>query len=433
VGEARQAREVDVVVVGAGPAGLAVAASLAGRGAGRVEVLDREEEAGGIPRHSAHTGYGLRDLHRVLTGPAYARRRTDLAVAAGATVRTGVTVTGWAGPLAVDTTSPAGLERLTARAVVLATGARERPRPARLLPGTRPAGVWTTGQLQQAVLAGQPVGRSAVVVGAEHVSFSAVVTLAHAGVRVVAMVTDLPRHQSYPAFRAAALLRWGFPLLTGTTVTRLLGRPRLTGVEVRSGTGRAAVLDPETGVEVRSGTGRTAVLDADTVVLTGDWIPDHELARRGGLALDPGTRGPAVDTASRTSQPGVFAAGNLVHPVETADVVALEAEHVADAVLRRLRGSEPPYAPVPVQVEAPLAWVAPNLADPADLRPPRNRFVLWSGAFADRPVLEVVQGGRVLRRRRSWRPLVPNRPFDLDAGWLDAVDPAAGPVRLRLL
>ena len=412
--DGRRLREVDVLVVGAGPGGLAAAAALGARGAGRVEVVDREQETGGIPRHSVHAGYGLRDLHRAMSGPAYARRRTELAVDAGATVRTDVSVTGWAGPLTLDMTSPAGLERVTARAVVLATGARERPRPARLIPGTRPDGVWTTGRLQETVLAGQPVGRRAVVVGAEHVSFSAVVTLAHAGVRVVAMVTDLPRHQSYDAFRVGALLRWGFPLLTDTAVTRLLGRPRLTGVEVRSSTGR------------------TAVLDADTVVLTGDWVPDHELARRGGLLMDAGTRGPAVDTAFRTSVPGVFAAGNLVHPVVTADAVALEAEPLADAVVRHLAGLAEAAAPVPVRVEAPLAWIAPNLLDPAGPAPPRDRFVLWSRAFADRPVVEVVQAGRPLYRDRSWRSLVPNRPAYLTSAWMRRVDPGGGPVTARL-
>jgi thioredoxin reductase len=415
VPDGRRERDVDVLVVGAGPGGLAVATELAARGAGRVEVVDREQEAGGVPRHSVHTGYGLRDLHRTLSGPAYARRRTQLAVDAGATVRTGVSVTGWAGPLTLDTTSPAGLERVTARAVVLATGARERPRSARLIPGTRPAGVWTTGELQQAVLAGQPIGRHAVVVGAEHVSFSAVVTLAHAGVRVVAMVTDLPRQQSYGAFRAGALLRWAFPLLTGTTVTGLLGRPRLTGVEVRSATGR------------------TAVLDADTVVLTGDWIPDHELARRGGLAMDAGTHGPAVDTALRTSVPGVFAAGNLVHPVETADAVALEGAPVADAVVRHLTDGDDAGVPVPVRVEAPLAWIAPNLVDPAGPPPPRGRFVLWSRGFVDRPAVEIVQAGRVVHQDRSWRSLVPNRPAYLTDAWSARVDPAGGPVSVRLI
>ena len=112
-------RQVDVLVVGAGPAGLAVGAELARLGAGSVEVLERESEAGGIPRHSHHTGYGLRDLHRLLTGPEYARRRVDLATGAGVAVRVETTVSGWAEPLALDLVSPGGIERVEAHSIVM--------------------------------------------------------------------------------------------------------------------------------------------------------------------------------------------------------------------------------------------------------------------------------------------------------------------------
>src|SRR5216683_5241417 len=114
----------DVLVVGAGPAGLAAAAELRRLGAGRVVVADRDDEAGGIPRHSAHTGFGARDLRRVLTGPGYARRYADAAAAAGADIRLGTTVTGWdgsvrpGGPYRVTLTSAAGTDTVDAAAVL---------------------------------------------------------------------------------------------------------------------------------------------------------------------------------------------------------------------------------------------------------------------------------------------------------------------------
>ncbi|MGA8461829.1 MAG: FAD-dependent oxidoreductase, partial [Streptosporangiaceae bacterium] len=101
---------IDVLIVGAGPAGLAAAAELRRLGAGQVLVADREQQPGGVPRHSAHTGYGMRDLHRVLTGPAYARRYAAAAAAAGAEIRTGTTVTGWAGNGRATLTSSSGIE-----------------------------------------------------------------------------------------------------------------------------------------------------------------------------------------------------------------------------------------------------------------------------------------------------------------------------------
>ncbi len=128
----RTTLEVDALVVGAGPAGLAAAVALKGGGAGTVLVIEREDEAGGIPRLCAHTGFGLRDLHRVLSGPAYARRWVKRARSAGVDIRTSSMVTGWAAPGRAEVTGPDGLLEVHARAVVLATGARERPRAARL-------------------------------------------------------------------------------------------------------------------------------------------------------------------------------------------------------------------------------------------------------------------------------------------------------------
>src|SRR2546430_14667587 len=100
--------EAPVVVVGGGPAGLACAIELRRRGVADVLVLEREQHAGGIPRHSAHQGFGVRDMRRVMSGPRYARRYRELARRAGARVEEGAMVTGWsaAGELAV--TSPAG-------------------------------------------------------------------------------------------------------------------------------------------------------------------------------------------------------------------------------------------------------------------------------------------------------------------------------------
>ncbi|WP_020127486.1 NAD(P)/FAD-dependent oxidoreductase [Streptomyces sp. 303MFCol5.2] len=416
-------RQVDVLVVGAGPAGLATAARLAAAGAGRVEIVDRETRAGGAPRHCAHGGYGT--LLHPLTGPAYARLLVTATRQAGATVRTGVTALDWAGPLALHTLGAEGPGTVTARAVVLATGARERPRAARLVPGTRPAGVYTTGELQQAVhLYGQRIGTRAVVVGAEDVSYAAADTVRAAGATVVAMLTDLPGPQTTPARAADSRLRHGTPLLTGTTVAELLGRGRLSGVRVRHRDGR------------------TAVLPCDTVVFTGDFVPEHELARRGGLVLDPGTRGPAVDGALRTSRPGVFAVGSVLHAVESAATAVRDGAHAAGAVLDHLATTDHPVATgrpsgadradradaVPLLVEPPLRWIAPNRVTPADRLP----YVLRTATRLPRPVLRVTQNGRVLHRERLWMAALPNRTLRLPAGWTHRVDPGDGPVHVSV-
>ena len=408
---------VDVLVVGAGPAGLSAAVELRRLGVGSVLVADREAEAGGIPRHSFHTGYGLREMRRLLSGPAYARALADAAVAAGAELRLGTTVTcclpGASGGHAVTMTSARGIDTVGAGVVLLATGCRERPRTARLVPGDRPAGVMTTGELQQRVYLGhERLSGRAVVVGAEHVSFSAVVTLAHAGASVVALVTEYERQQSYLAFRAGAALRWRVPVWTSTAVGRVAGRERLEGVEV---------------ADLRTGT--TRFVPCDTLVFTADWIPDYELARHIGLGLDRGTRGPVVDTLLRTSAAGVFAAGNLVHAAETADIAALSGRHAARH-MASLGAAGAARAPVPVRAEAPLRWISPNAiafgaGGPAP--PPLGRFVLRSQEFRRMARLEVRQDGRVLGRSGPVR-LIPGRPVHLGVGWLEQVNPAGGPV-----
>ena len=133
-----------VVVIGAGPAGLAAALELRRRGTTDVVVIDRESEVGGIPRHAKHQGFGLRDLRRPLSGPAYARRYAALAASAGAELRTDTMVTGWSPDGPLELTGPRGTETIEPDALILATGCRERPRSARLVPGSRPEGVMTT-------------------------------------------------------------------------------------------------------------------------------------------------------------------------------------------------------------------------------------------------------------------------------------------------
>ncbi len=405
----------DVVVVGGGPSGLTAATALAARGVD-VLVLDREPEAGGIPRHSDHPGYGVRDLRRNLTGPAYARRLVELAEAAGAELRTEAVVTGWAGERSLEVTSPQGRIRIDARAVVLATGARERPRAARRIPGDRPAGIYTTGQLQGLVHQyHHAVGERAVVVGSELVSWSAVLTLREAGCKTVLMTTEHAKPEAYLAFSLPGRAVLRVPVATTTRVTRIIGRDRVQAVEVE---------------DLRTRVRRTVA--CDTVICTGDWIADNELVRLADLAYDPGTTGPVVDTALRTSRHGIFAVGNLLHPVDSADVAALDGRHAAQHVLAHLNGARWPEGGIRLTADAPFRWVSPGLFRPGDPVPPRGRLLLWCNEFHRRPSVAAVQGGRIIGERTTPWPAAPGRMFRLPASVLDEVDAAGGPVKLVL-
>ncbi len=404
-----------VVVVGGGPAGLACAVELRRLGVADVLVLEREGRAGGIPRHCDHQGFGVRDLRRLLPGPRYADRYVRAALEAGCSLECGTMVTGWSPDGELQLTGPRGHSSVAAEAVVLATGCRERPRPARLIAGSRPRGVMNTGTLQQLVHDGRRLQGRALVVGAEHVSFSAVLTLRRAGAEVVAMITELPHQQSLPLAALAARARFGTPLSTRTALRSIEGRPVVERVRLE-----------------RLDTGAERSLDCELVVLSADWIPDHELAVLGGLELDPATRGPRVDASLRSTRAGVFAAGNLLQGAEPADVAALSGRHAARAVSGWLRGAGAWPAPsAPIVTRAPLGWITPNAIGRDAGPPPRGHFSLRAGTFLRRPAIEVRQGGRRLWHGRLAR-LQPGRSTALEAGWVTAADPAGEPVEVGL-
>jgi glycerol-3-phosphate dehydrogenase len=422
LGVLRGSIHAEVLIVGAGPAGLAAALELKKLGVKDVVIVEREPEAGGIPRMCGHIGFGLTDLHRVLTGPSYARKYREMADQAGIKIHTSTTITGWedataADRSALDFTSPDGIGTIEARSVLLATGVRERPRSARLVPGHRPQGVFTTGSLQRFVYEHElPVGKRAVIVGAERVSLSVVLTLMHAGTRVLNMITELSHHQLYlPVFLPAKILFADIlaraPIFTNTRISNIFGRQRVEGIEL-------------THLE----SGRTRIVECDTVVFTGSWIPENELARKVNLTAGKPALGPQVDARFRTAQPGIFAAGNLLRGVETADWAALEGRGAARSIARFLADAGWSGTRLEVRAEPPLDWVCPSLLL-LDALP--DRFRIRSHEFRDHAVVRITQGRRVLFDQKI-RRLVANTSIELSGEWTRRVDFSGGSLKIEV-
>ena len=353
------AAPIDVVVIGAGPAGLAAAAAARRAGAGRVVLLERQGEPGGVPRQCGHSPYGMREFHRVMGGRAYARRLVEDARAAGVEIRCGQSVVGLdtgvdAGVDAEDagtrapgprlrTVSSDGHATLAPRAVIVATGVRETTRAAALLPGQRPGGILNTGALQDLVYlrGGRVPFRRPVVLGSELVTMSALITCATHGIRPVALIESAAR----PILRAP--LNW---------LPRTLGVPVLLGAEIVDVEGQ----DRVRGVRARLADGTERAFECDGLLLTGRFVPEASLLRGAGAAMDARTQGPRIDACGRTSLPGVYAVGNVLRGVETAGWAWAEGGRVARAAVRDLTGS-PPEAVAPAGATPPRTRPAGNI------------------------------------------------------------------------
>lgn len=315
--------EVEVAVVGGGPAGLAAATRLRERGIASVAVLEREPAAGGIPRHCGHFPFGLREFHRLLRGTNYARRLVTEAESAGVAIHSDTTVVGLEPGPRLRLSTPQGARDLVAQRVLLATGVRETSRAARFIGGERPLGVVTTGALQSLIyLAQKRPFRRPVILGSELVSFSALLTCRHAGIRPIAMVEANPRITAR-SFAVALPRLLGVPLHLSTELVAIHGRPRVEGVTLRHADGRSFDLP------------------CDGVIVTGAFTPEASLVRLGPLALDSGSGGPVVDQFGRCSDPAFFAAGNLLRPVETAGWSWQEGVAAGDALADSLAGRLP--------------------------------------------------------------------------------------------
>lgn len=307
-----------VVIVGGGPAGLSAARVLVAAGLRDVLVLERNPGAGGVPRFCGHRGWGMLDFRRAWKGPDYAARLVS--AAAGAEIRTHASVLALHPGGELDVSTQAGIERVAARAVLLATGTREAPRAARLLPGTRPWGVLNTGAFQEMVHAGGMVPfRRPVILGSELVGFSALLTARHAGIRPVAMVEEGTRIRAPWPAGSVARLAFGVKVIAGARILAIEGGARVEALRIARG-------------------GREEAIACDGIVVSGRFLPDAAFMRTSHLAMDEATGGPVVDAGWRCSDPAYFAAGNVLRPARHSGAVAREGMAAARAILRALDG-----------------------------------------------------------------------------------------------
>ena len=309
-------KKIDVLIIGAGPAGVAAGIGAKREGAENVVVIERDWDLGGILQQCIHPGFGLRTFKEELTGPEYMHRFIQQAHEAGVEFRTNTMVfqidrennTVW------TMNKERGIESLNPSAIVLTMGCRERPLGTIRIPGTRPSGIYTAGTAQRFVnMEGYMPGKRAVILGSGDIGLIMARRMIWEGATVEGVYEVMSWPGGLRRNIAQCLDDYGIPFHLRTTVTRIHGQDRLEGVTV------AQVDDHMTPIK-----GTERYVECDTLLLAIGLIPENELSRMAGVDIHPVTGGPVVNDLLQTSNPAIFAAGNVVIVYDLVDNVSDE-------------------------------------------------------------------------------------------------------------
>jgi NADPH-dependent 2,4-dienoyl-CoA reductase/sulfur reductase-like enzyme len=336
--------------VGGGPAGLAAAAAAREAGAENVLLIERGERLGGILNQCIHDGFGTKMLGEALTGPEYAQIFIDRLSDSGVTSSLETMVLDLTPDRELTICSEDGIRRIKAGSVVLCTGCRERTRGAIRIPGTRPAGVFTAGVVQEYMnLRNILVGRKAVILGSGDIGLIMARRLTLEGVKVECVAEILP----YPSGLARNIVQclddFDIPLYLSTTVVDIHGVDRLQGVTL-------AQIGPKGGV-VR---GTKRFIDCDTLLLSVGLIPENELAKKAGIDLSPVTTGPIVDDQFQTSVPGIFCGGNALQVHDLVDYASMESQKAGQSAATFAGAGKLPDQNIDVQPGNGIRYVVPQ-------------------------------------------------------------------------
>ena len=383
-------RYYDVAVIGAGPAGLAAAASAKESGAEKVVVIERDFRPGGILEQCIHAGFGLKYFGEELAGPEYATRFIERCEQNGIEFMVNTMVLDIDGTKrTIHAVHKDGMVTIKAGAIVLAMGCRERTRAQIQIPGDRPAGIYTAGAAQRFCnVQNHIVGNEIVIVGSGDIGMIMARRMTLEGAKVKGVFEIMSYLAGLNRNRVQCLDDFGIPLYLDHTVVKIHGKKRVEKVTVAKVDERKRPI-PGTEFDV----------ECDTVLLSVGLIPENEVSKTAGVELDPITKGPIVDNTMMTSVQGIFACGNVVHVNDLVDNVSRESEIAGAAAAAFASDSKGHDARLKVSPGNLVRYVVPQYVDPASqeevkmyfrvTKPMRNVYI------------EAKSGDKVLYRRKK--------------------------------
>lgn len=345
-------RDIDVAVIGAGPAGMAAAIKAKEAGAENVVIIERDAQLGGLLHQCIHNGFGLLYFGENLTGPEYGYRFIEKLLNAGVnTLLETMVLKITADREITAVNSRDGLFTLRPKSIVLAMGCRERSRGAINIPGTRPAGVLTAGTAQRLVnIEGFLPGSRIVILGTGDIGMIMARRLTLEGAEVKAAVEILPYVGGLIRNEVQCLHDFQIPVFLRHTVTQIHGEERIEAVTI-------AALD----ANQRPVAGTEREIECDTLLLSVGLIPENELSAQAGVKLDPLTGGAVVNEMRQTNIPGIFAGGNVLHVHDLVDNVSWESEVAGENAAKFAQGAKIPESKITLKPGRNIKYVLPQV------------------------------------------------------------------------
>ena len=323
-------RQYDIVVIGGGPAGLAAAISAKENYQGEILILERENQLGGTLNQCIHNGFGKSIFREDLTGPEFVQKFIDKVNKLGISYMLNTTVLNLSDSKEINVVNAEeGVFKIKAKAIILATGCRERPRGFLNLPGSRCAGIYTVGSAQKFInIEGYMPGKEIVILGTGDIALIMAGRLALEGANVKAVVESKNFIDLADKKLGAYLNDFNIPLRIKQKITAIQGESRIEGITL-------VKLDDDNKVIKNS----EEYISCDALLLSVDLYPDNELAKQAEIIINSSTGRIELNQDSQTNIVGVFACGTVVSGYDLSENIVNQSHNIGISTSQYVKNS----------------------------------------------------------------------------------------------